>query len=328
MTIHAPQLVNALNHGAVGDEVADDTAALQAAINAAGPGGTVYIGPGVRLRITAPVTISHDQLTITGGGRINTTLTGDSLIIAAHDVTLRDLTIKGPGHGAAYQVGTSLIKVTGAQGQPIHRPTIDGLTIFSAPATAIRAEWTVQTVIRDCRIRNVRYAGVMLISATDALITGNIVDGIRMDANVVNGYGLVCTDVSNDDAGRSRHVTITNNIVRNNPGWTGIDTHSGDSIVITGNQTINCANGIAALHGNSTRNYGPEDVIISNNVCARGSAPRHQRGHRLLRHVPLGADHGHAHRQPRRRLLRPLPGQLPRPRHAPRQQRHRLMETP
>ena len=48
MTIHAPQLVNVLNHGAVGDEQADDTAALQAAVNAAGPGGTVYVGPGDR----------------------------------------------------------------------------------------------------------------------------------------------------------------------------------------------------------------------------------------------------------------------------------------
>ena len=273
MTIHAPQLVNVLNHGAVGDEQADDTAALQAAVNAAGPGGTVYVGPGVRLRITSPVTISHDQVTITGGGRINTDTTSDAIVITAHDVTLRDLTIKGPGHGATYVKNTALIKIKGSASAPAHRLTLDGLTIFSAPASAVWAEHTVQTVVRDCRIRNVRYAGVMLVSATDALIEGNFVDGVHMDANVVNGYGLVCTDISNDDAGRSRHVTITNNIVRNNPTWTGIDTHSGDSIIITGNQTINCANGIAALPGNRQRTHGPTNILIAHNLITRGSAP-------------------------------------------------------
>lgn len=273
MTISAPQLVNVLDHGAAGDEVTDDTAALQAAINAAGPGGTVYVGPGVRLRITAPVTISHDQLTITGGGRINTSLTGDSILVSAHDVTLRDLTIRGPGHGAAYQVGTALIKVTGTQANPIHRLTIDGLTIFSAPASAIRAEWTVQAVIRDCRIRNVRYSGIALISATDGLVTGNIISGVHVDGSAPQGYGIQVTDLDNTDASRSRHVTVSNNVVRDNLNWTGIDTHSGQCIVIDANQTINCQNGIAALPGNRTRHYGPEDVVISNNICVRGSAP-------------------------------------------------------
>lgn len=273
MTISAPQLVNVLDVGAVGDEVADDTASLQAAINAAGPGGTVIIGPGVRLRITAPVTISHDQITLTGGGRINTILTGDSLVITGHDVTLRDLTIKGPGHGATYQSGTALIKAQGTKSAPIHRLTLDGLTVFSAPATAIRANWTVQAIIRDCRIRNVRYAGVMLVSATDALVTGNVVSGIHMDSAVVNGYGLVCTDVTNDSAGRSKNVTFSHNIVRNNLRWTGIDTHSGDGILIIGNQIIACANGIAALPGNSTRNHGPTDITIAHNIVNRAGAP-------------------------------------------------------
>lgn len=69
MSTGSPQVrgwIEATDHGAQGDGVHDDTAALQAAIDAAPQGGTVHIGFG-RYRLTAPLKLVGD-VTLLGDG--------------------------------------------------------------------------------------------------------------------------------------------------------------------------------------------------------------------------------------------------------------------
>ncbi len=53
-------------YGAMGDGTCDDTAAIQAALDAAAGGGTVYLAAGT-YTITAPLTINSNTL-LTGAG--------------------------------------------------------------------------------------------------------------------------------------------------------------------------------------------------------------------------------------------------------------------
>lgn len=108
----APREFDVCQYGAVGDGVADDTAAMQAAIDDCTPQGVVYL-PGGRYRLTAPLRLKTemslyldrkavlcgdltapegcDELMIAGRG----TLEGNLMLRCARCACLRDLTCTG-----------------------------------------------------------------------------------------------------------------------------------------------------------------------------------------------------------------------------------------
>lgn len=95
--------------GAVGDGVADDTAAIQAAINYVGTigGGTVYIPSGNYL--TGPLSILKNYITLRGDSRYNTTLrfnagTGNTITIGVNDANGWDAVGKDNGQGLPFLI--------------------------------------------------------------------------------------------------------------------------------------------------------------------------------------------------------------------------------
>jgi hypothetical protein len=100
--------------GAVGNGSADDTAALQAAINAAqAVGGTVYLPAGI-YRVTSPVQITNKVAIVGDNSRssilwTNSTTTGVVAINTTDSVILRDLQFGGPTNATA----GSLVSITG-----------------------------------------------------------------------------------------------------------------------------------------------------------------------------------------------------------------------
>jgi pectate lyase-like protein/parallel beta helix pectate lyase-like protein len=120
----APVFVDARDHGAVGDGRTDDTAALQAALDAVGPGGGTVLIPAGRYGVSGTLLIRHHNVTVTGEGpgqrfgaargaegtrleAIGSLADGPMLRVQSpddrdplHGVTLRDFALDGMGSAA------------------------------------------------------------------------------------------------------------------------------------------------------------------------------------------------------------------------------------
>lgn len=70
----------------------------------------------------------------------------------------------------------------------------------------------------------------------------------------------------------SQDGLVIGNLVKNNPVWEGLDTHSGRNIAFVGNTVIDCFMGIIA--GDSGTDYGmaPQNIVISGNTLKGYSA--------------------------------------------------------
>lgn len=69
------ETLSVTDHGAVGDNVADDTVAIQAAIDAASAGDAIFFPSGI-YKVTATLTLPTDSLTLFGANVRNTQING------------------------------------------------------------------------------------------------------------------------------------------------------------------------------------------------------------------------------------------------------------
>ena len=90
-----PRFHDVRDHGAVGDGVADDTAAIQDALDAVTDGGTVYLGPGI-YRTTGTVAVGRNRVTVHGDS---------AKILAAHDGIALDIS---PPEGTSWIMDVSV----------------------------------------------------------------------------------------------------------------------------------------------------------------------------------------------------------------------------
>ena len=92
--------INVITYGATGNGTTDDTAAVQAAINAAGSGGVVYF-PAGSYNLSSGLLVDNSGVTLEGAGMSASTLlaplstTANALDIGAANVTITNLGING-----------------------------------------------------------------------------------------------------------------------------------------------------------------------------------------------------------------------------------------
>lgn len=226
-------VLNVKDFGAIGDGVADDTTAMQAAIDAAtSGGGAVYVPSGVYLCSNLRVTqVSSDKGLLTA--RFNLFGDGQSSILRANaanpilhigntyvttamfDVAVRDLNFDGD------DISTSNILLTAA-----HRIYIDSCKVQRSAGAGIRLNDGSfgSNVIEKCLIRNNASHGIYVPDATDG------------GTNQANGNAL-----------KIRENTILFN------GGSGIRIASGNSILILGNDISSDADGGIVLSGPTIR---------------------------------------------------------------------------
>jgi hypothetical protein len=136
-------------YGAVGDGVADDTAAIQRALDGAPTGGTVLFPAGT-YRITGPLR-PKNYTTLRGGGQFSEIKTG------AADV---DLLQVGVAHNVSIQ-GLSLVHDTA----------------YSRNSNAcVRIGRSSGIYVTDCIILGAFHG--IVVEATDCIIRGNLIEGV------------------------------------------------------------------------------------------------------------------------------------------------------
>lgn len=296
-------VVSVKDFGATGDGITDDTAAIQAALDA-GLGDVVL--PDGDFKISAPLDMNDDQAFIGLGGRLvteNLSFINAVNVTNRQNVRIRGINIVGPSGGNGFD---SAIEITNS-----HGVTIENCLIKDIGNEAVTPnEWghgieiggaSSNVKILNNTIKNIkgygqfRGDGITLRSSSNTLIQGNTIDTTRRmqiaitdDAtdvkiignHLLNGY-LDGIDVEPNSVNTTGEIAIQGNTIRNfgsKPGATigaqyhGIDLHSNefDNISITGNIiTAENAQAIACIHGENIAKYATisSNVLVCNGYC-------------------------------------------------------------
>lgn len=266
---------NVLDYGAAGDGVADDTAEIQAAIDAAeaAGGGTVYFPEGT-YAISAPVTVDSNYVRLMGEGyssRIVGSNTGSQIYV--NTVTffyISDLYISGNG---TYSANKGCINVESSTQVLIERcfctaSSRMGIRINDCSKVTIMNNRCFANYHNGIMVRGTSYdisvrgntcydnvtaatsCGIGLYGATGCVIADNICYG-----NALHGISF--------EASADRNVVIGNNIYDNDA--SGISLHtSGSNLIVDNRVYANPTHGIVSY-------ISSKNCIKGNYVMATGT---------------------------------------------------------
>lgn len=194
-------------YGATGNGTSDDSAAIQAAIDAANTagGGIVYFPPGT-YRVGTRIELKSG-VSLVGAGRQYTKLRGmsglaTSVIVglsgtAASDLEIRGLTIDADYSGAA-------LNINGIQVTNGNRILIDDCTVTNVAKTGI-----VFTTSTDCRVINSRINGTGLAQASVGF--GVLLSG-GTGSKVHDNYFTACNGMNIGGNTNALNASAVNNV--------------------------------------------------------------------------------------------------------------------
>jgi hypothetical protein len=242
--------VSVKDFGAVGDG-SDETVWVQATLTT---GAKVVDLCGLTLSCNT-LTLATNQKLI--NGQINLRTAGTTLLLLASGCALDYVTLVGSGN-TAEQLSEILVRVgtgtIGAVSSVVEKISITNCTLKNSNGYAGRFAYTDDVFIHGNTVVNVRYAGFLFISAANARVIGNRIDGVTGLASNKNAYGVTFTSdslVAVADGGTvSRACAASGNVISNVQTWNGLDTHGGTNIVFSGNTITGCAFPIGVVSTN------------------------------------------------------------------------------
>jgi Pectate lyase superfamily protein len=228
-------------YGARGDGVADDSAAIQAAIDAAPSGGVVFMPhPANFYRISQAIRISK-SLTLSGANSLlkNPTAACPTFIeVSADNVQVLGLHLVGPQQTCGYAIHV------GSGGGPYRNIKIEANQIENFHSGIALMQVDGFRVVGNA-LNDIDYYGVMGSSVKNGLIDRNTIRGVWGRNSGGNAYGIVLSrDAQNSANARSSDVVVSNNAVQDVPVWECFDTHGGQRISFISNSCKNAKLGI------------------------------------------------------------------------------------
>jgi hypothetical protein len=249
--------------GALGSPIIDSAfASLEDALAATPAYGVLEIRTS-RER-TAPWEVTKPcRIVFTRGGSITMTANVSAIRVKSSDVTLQAPRLIGAGgFGSA----------AGIEVDAVSRFRVLGGSISAFSKYGIVATGADIFAVQDVDFADIAYAGVMLLSCRDGLVSRNRVRNVIQPAGYTNSYGIAASRDSSRslaDAPRSSRIRIEGNLIDGVPKWEGIDTHAGTEISIVGNTVLNTNVGIALVPGVGTDGadlLAPQNCLVSGNV--------------------------------------------------------------
>lgn len=242
--------------GLVPDSPADQSAALQAAIDQAALKGVTLQLPSGRIRATR-VTL-RDQSHIVGRPRSILQSLGEGALIVgerAHEVRLERFRMEGASAIADAGASRALVELRASSGI-----ALEDLSVGRAPRNGIYLE-ACSGRVRGCRIENVGAAAVWAMDSLGLEIVGNAVETCGD-----NGI-LVWRSAPGDDG----TLVAQNRISRifaasggNGQNGNGVNVFRAGHVRVTGNHISDCA--YSAVRGNAASDI----QIVANNVARIG----------------------------------------------------------
>lgn len=281
--------VDVAQFGAKGDGKSDDTKAIQSAIDAAPKGAKltfIKIRQGV-YRISRPLRIGK-PLTIQGNP--TTTLRQATphipiFWVTASHVVFDNLRLIGLQY-ESWVLEEDAIAASGtfrARKPPLFLQDIKitRCVFENFGDAAIMLKYVDGAAIADNKISRVVNVGVGLLSVRHATVSGNTIQEVTgKGVSGDNAWGIYASRLTNDPGElvsqpRSEFIDISRNAVSDVPTWTGIDTHGGNAISVTGNTVTNTLFGVAvgvSVDHSGAKAYAPTNVTISDNILNSGVA--------------------------------------------------------
>lgn len=263
--------VSVKDYGAVGDGSTNDTVAFGLALTAAA--GKVLVIPSGTYKITSAQTISANTVVLGDDATLDFSTAGNiAALTLGSNVTIQGLKIVGPGNDT-YASGSIGVKCYGTSNAPaaptyVTGPTLVDLEITSFRNAGIECQFNVIGQITGCKITSCAYTGIQLLSCNRFSVNDNYVGQITPGTSG-NAYGIAVS--SGEGTTTEDPIPVFNEIIGNTVEdvtvWTGIDTHGGDSLVVSNNTVFNCKLGIKLTDRDvsGVRTIAPKNIVVSGN---------------------------------------------------------------
>ncbi|WP_353254548.1 right-handed parallel beta-helix repeat-containing protein [Burkholderia anthina] len=236
-------------------DAADQTDALQRALDALQPGQRLVFTPG-RYTVSRSLIVRQPRVIVSGyGAMLNATVPDDQTIEMRGDgTTIVGFRLTGTGTTRLMNPESTKIEVTGRDVQVLDN-VIDGggggIFVFGATDVAIVGNEVMSTLADGIHITH---------GSRNVLVRGNVVRGTGDDMIAVVSY--------REDGVPSGNVLITGNSLEGNPWGRGITVVGGENVTISKNivRNVQVSAGILVAQEDSSRTFGASDVRVENNV--------------------------------------------------------------
>lgn len=235
--------------GAIGNDIADDTAAIQTNINAASDGAILWLpASSVAYKITDRLTVPQNNVNLSArGALIHQTVAGKSALrVTGAGFSSQGLRLRGHGNGTSRQTGEYGIHIYSAADAKL-----EDIEVYEFGEYGILIEGSTGARITRPNVHDVTFAGIIMLSGAHNQVLGGNVRNITATGFAVNGYGITLTNAADTVSGAlattrnyPTDCSVVGVDVSQVHNWTGIDCHGGQRIKIIGNNVTDCRNGI------------------------------------------------------------------------------------